>query len=232
MSTKTLLVLSVSLLFLVGVALGYSIHTTPAAKKLLPTTSREQTFYDSWQQARLATSSPTVNFRVSANAAAHDYVYSVSNAGRAVGTGSDPKVFASVIDDRSQRLASTFNLVLSTQDQTTSLGLWKNIGVGLFQYAQGKARVSTDSQTAGIATMNTAASQLAALYNRNASQIPAATIEVLLTRVTTGMRQAVDATTNGVTVAGLSAEQQAAQNLGTATDMLVSGLVQQNPSKF
>lgn len=227
-----MLVASVSLLFLVGVALGYSIHTAPAIQRLIPQSQRERTFYDAWQQARLSTISPTGNFRVAANGAARDYIYGLSSAAQAVGRGTDAKAVSAVTDVRAQSLAAAFGPVLDQRAQNVQAALWKNAAAATLQYAQTPTAANPTGKTEAVSAMNKSAEQLAAYYSTLSAQLPTPSIQTALIRVLTSLRQAIDAAGNNSVTKVASAEQMAAQNLGNLMDSITAVLVKQNASRF
>jgi hypothetical protein len=232
MTTKTLYLLSAASVFIAGLAFGYAIHPTAVKQPLVPQTEREQTFYDSWQKARLATTSPTVNFRVSVNGAARDYIYGLGRASRSVVSGADVKSVSSIIDTRSLALGASFSPVMDAKQQATLSALWKNLGSTSIQYAQSKVTVSAADKADAEKAMATAVEQLATFFADTSDVLPVATIQTALSRVVSGLQQAMNESTGNSVVAVFASEQSAAQNLGNLMDSLTSTFVQQNPSKF
>lgn len=232
MSTKTLLLATTILVFLAGWAFGYSLGDIRRATKLLPASEREQALYDKWQAAKLTTTGPGDNFRVAVSTAAHDYVFTLSEAVRAVVRGGDAKIVAPATDARVVSIVAPFESILTKQLQAQHLQLWKSITSAMYDY--GAAKVSDDpvalKTVSDVMTASTA--QLAQFYTTLGVQMPVTTLQAGLSRAILKLEKSIDETSGGSLVMSLESEQQAAHELGSIMDVVTSGIVKANPKYF
>lgn len=232
MSTKTLLIASISLTFLAGLALGFGLGDLRQKEKLVPTNSREQAFYQNWQQARLATTSPAANFRTAVDVAARDYIFSLSEMARAVARGGDQKLVTATTDARTEVLASTFDKVLSSQSRDQHRQFWQAYTASVYAYAVAKANNQAELTTKAAQAVTTNANQLALFYTTEGVKVPLSTLQGSFSRSAAKLMLSIDNAGSGTLVTILDAAQRSATELTSGFDLVTSDIVTANPTAF
>lgn len=232
MTTKTLLIASVSLTFLAGLAVGFGLSGMSKTEKLVPTNSREQAFYQNWQQARLATMSPAANFRSSVDMAAHDYVYSLSEMARAVARGGDQKLVTSITDARTTALAATFDKVLSSRSRDQHLQFWQAYTASVYAYAVAKANNQATETTKAAQNVTANANQLALFYTTEGVKVPLSTLQGSFSRSAAKLMQSIDGAGSGTLVTILDAVERSSMELSNGFDLITGDIVIGNPQSF
>lgn len=151
MSTKTLLVLSISLVFLSGMTFGFSIADMMHADSLQPKTSRELTFATATERAQQVPTSKAADFRVQANLLGQDFAVALASGGRILVRGGTLAMATPIVDPRADALGSLFGQITNRSAQSTMSSILRDTGTKFFTYAQ-SIQTSNDADRANATT--------------------------------------------------------------------------------
>lgn len=232
MSTKTLLVASVSLFFLAGIGLGYGLHDVVKNKKLVPSTPREQIFSDAAEEERLSVTSPAENMRVGANTAARDYAYLLTSGAVTVAQGGDDQIFSSTLKTQSTAIVAAFSPAMNTANQVTMNERWSEVTTAYLVYAKARATNNPADLTTATESLNAATKKLSAFLATLLPSANAITFQNGVSQWTKNLQAILEPTTLGAIPLRITAQQLAARNLGLLMDSITVALVKQSPSAF
>lgn len=232
MSTKTLLAVTVTLVFLGGIGFGFGLNDVVNNKKLVPSTPREQTFFDAMETERLSITSPAENMRVAANNAARDYAYQLTSGAVSVAQGGDTQVFSTTLKSQATAVVAAFSPAMNKQNQTTMIERWTEVTDTYLAYAKARSTNNPADLTTAAESLNASTEKLLMFL---ANLVPATNGVVFqngISQWTKNILAVLEPTTMGAIPARITAEQLAARNLGLLMDSMTAALVQQSPSAF
>lgn len=232
MSTKTLFVLTVVLLFLAGLGFGMGLTDLLGWGKIVPKDVREQVLANAAQQAERDPANPAADFRTQANLLASAYASAVAEGGRVVARGGQVSQASSLTTQRSAALASWFRKTIGTNNQQTFNALLEDEAQAFFAYAQQAQAVNPADKNAAVVALGAKNKALAEFLAAVDPTHRIADFQPLVDQFATAIRSAIDAGARNDAGQYLNQSLTGSAALGRAMDRLIIDLAAVPTTRF
>lgn len=229
--TKTLLPITLILVFLSGIMLGFGVFDAWRGD-YRPVTVREQALVNAATNARLSTASAADVFHSAMVSASQSYALALAADTRTIVHGGTDAALMRQLDTRANALAAPLSSYVGASAAQEITQQWTTVTTAIEAYAA--ARYQADAATTKTAqtSLNNEAHNLANRYYRAVPSLSAATLGLLSQRFADQAQAMVEAQRGASMSAAFSAEEQVLQTLVNWADTVTAGVIRQQPTQF